>query len=66
METKRVIWLKEGHRDTKFFHRYANARREKNTIWKISDGQGGFLFSHQEISREVVRHFKDQYKRREN
>eukprot|EP00253_Pinus_taeda_P002472 PITA_02472 len=61
-----VIWLKEGDRNTKFFHWYANSRRERNAIWKISDGQRGFLFSQQEISKEAVRHFKDQYKRREN
>lgn len=32
----RALWLKDG--DTKFFHRYASARREMNTIWKISNG----------------------------
>jgi len=35
----RAIWLKEGDKNTKFFHNYANARRERNSIWKISDGQ---------------------------
>lgn len=61
----REIWLKEGDRNMKFFHKFANAICEKNTIWKISDGNGGFFVSQQDISREVVRHFKSQYSRRE-
>lgn len=59
----RVTWLKEGDRNTKFFHKYTNSRRQKNTIWRISDGQGGFYVSQQDISKE--RHFKGQYKRGE-
>lgn len=62
----REIWLKEGDRNTKFFHKYANTRREKNTIWKISDGNGGFFVSQQDISREAVSHFKSQYRRRDD
>ena len=55
----REIWLKEGDMNTKFFHKYANSRRERNSIWKISDGQGGFLFSQHDISKEAMRHFKN-------
>eukprot|EP00253_Pinus_taeda_P004767 PITA_04767 len=40
-------------------------RHEKNTIWKISDGQGGYHVSQRDISKEAVRHFKNQYRRRE-
>eukprot|EP00253_Pinus_taeda_P031081 PITA_31081 len=61
----RAIWLKEGDKNTNFFHKFANSRREKNTIWRISDGKGGFYVSQHDISKEVVRHFKNQYKRRE-
>eukprot|EP00253_Pinus_taeda_P027952 PITA_27952 len=62
----RAIWLKDGDRNTKFFHKFANSRREKNSIWKISDGKGGFLFSRHDISKEAVRYFKNQYKRNED
>lgn len=34
----RAIWLKEGDKNTKFFHKYENSKCERNTIWKISDG----------------------------
>jgi len=61
----RAIWLKEGDRNTKFFHKYASSGHERNTIWKVSDGQGGYLFSQQDISKEDVSHFKSQYRRRD-
>eukprot|EP00253_Pinus_taeda_P022511 PITA_22511 len=59
----RAIWLKEGNKNTKFFHRFASSRCEKKSIWKISDGKGGFLYSQQDISNEAVRYFENQYKR---
>lgn len=62
----RAIWLKEGDRNTNFFHKHANAKREKNTIWKIRDGNGGFFVSQQDITREAVSHFKSQYRRRKD
>eukprot|EP00253_Pinus_taeda_P009171 PITA_09171 len=59
----RAIWMKEGDRNSKIFHNFANSRREKNSIWKISDGKGGFLYSQQDITNEAVEFFKNQYKR---
>lgn len=41
----RAIWLREGDRNMKYFHNFANARRSKNSIWKIQDGKGGFFYS---------------------
>lgn len=56
----RAIWLKEGDKNTKFFHNFANARRKKNSIWKIRDGRGRFIYSQQEISNEAVNFFGKQ------
>eukprot|EP00253_Pinus_taeda_P027392 PITA_27392 len=62
----RALWLKEGDRNTKFFHNFANARRRKNSIWKIKDGKGGFLYSQNDIADEASRFFQNQYKRNQS
>lgn len=62
----RATWLREGDRNSKFFHNFANARRAKNSIWNIEDGAGGFLHSQQDISVEASRFFQNLYKRSDN
>lgn len=32
-----AIWFGGGDRNTKFFHRFANYRRQVNSIWNIND-----------------------------
>lgn len=61
----RATWLKEGDRNTKFFHNFANARRQRNSIWSLDDGSGGLFHSQQDISREAFNFFHNQYKRRQ-
>ncbi|XP_074271391.1 uncharacterized protein LOC141595328 [Silene latifolia] len=39
-QRSRSIWLREGDRNTKFFHRKATQRREKNMILKLIDDEG--------------------------
>eukprot|EP00253_Pinus_taeda_P035371 PITA_35371 len=59
----RALWLKEGDRNTKFFHKFANHRREMNVIWRICDGKGGYFYTHQDITDAALNHFKKQYSR---
>ena len=44
-----IRWLKEGERNTKFFHRTTIARRTHNKILKIRDQDGIERESHKEI-----------------
>lgn len=60
---RRALWLKEGDRNIKFFHKVANHRREKNAIWRICDGNEGYFYSQQEISDAAYKHFRHQYSR---
>ena len=53
----RAIWLKEGDKNTKFFHRYANKRRD-TIIWEFKNEEGNMLHSQEDITKEVVKYFK--------
>lgn len=54
----RATWLELGDKNTKFFHKFANARRERNFIWKIKDDQGNEAISQEDITRLAVSFFQ--------
>ena len=46
--TSRAIWIKQGDNNTKFFHNFANHRRNQNTIATIKDMNGEMVSSFKE------------------
>eukprot|EP00253_Pinus_taeda_P018901 PITA_18901 len=56
-QKSRVQWLKEGERNTKFFHRSTIANRSHNRISSIMDEDGHLHNSHEEIEDVLVHHF---------
>jgi len=54
-----VLWLKEGERNTKFFHRSTIANRTHHIISSIKDENGQIHYSHEEIDAVLVKHFRD-------
>jgi hypothetical protein len=54
-----VQWLKEGEKNSKFFHRSMIHRRFINHITKLEDDQGNTLLTHQEITNELTYFYKD-------
>jgi len=54
----RIRWLKEGERNTKFFHRTTIKRRMHNNITNIQNPQGERLEKHEDIEQEFITHFK--------
>lgn len=46
----RDIWLKEGHNNSKFFHKYASYRKIMNSILEIKDFLGRLVSSFEGIA----------------
>jgi len=53
-----VRWLKEGEKNTKFFHRSTIQRRMINTITHIQNIQGERVEDHAAIEQELLTYFK--------
>lgn len=56
-QKSRNQWLKEGEKNTQFFHRSTMDYRCVNKITSLRDEHGNTLFSHQDISSLLVEHF---------
>lgn len=40
MQCSRAVWLKQGNRNTKFFHGKSSERKSNNDIKKLMDNMG--------------------------
>lgn len=54
----RVQWLKEGERNTRFFHRSTIANRTHNRISSILNEDGELQTSHKNIEAVMIQHFR--------
>eukprot|EP00253_Pinus_taeda_P003921 PITA_03921 len=57
-QNSRVKWLKEGERNTKFFHRLTLANRAHNRISSIKDEGEQLPNTHEQIEVVLVQHFR--------
>ena len=57
-QKSREVWLREGDRNTSFFHRMANSHRRRNCLSKIKIN-GIWLIEEQEIKGGVVSAFQN-------
>ena len=58
-QKSRVQWLKEGERNTKFFHRTVMHRRHVNRITHLENGQGDIIREHSKIETELINFYQD-------
>jgi hypothetical protein len=54
----RVQWLKEGERNTKFFHRAMVHHQYINRITHLEDAQGNPIREHNQIVEELNTYYK--------
>jgi hypothetical protein len=54
----RVQWLKEGEKNTKFFHRSMVHKRYINKITQLEDNQGNPILDHASIEAELINYYK--------
>lgn len=57
-QKSRVQWLKEGEKNTKFFHKVMLNHRQHNRIFSIKDRQGNMILQQKEMENLLVDHFK--------
>lgn len=55
-QRSRVTWLREGDRNTAFFHRSASDRRERNTIGGLFNSEGAWITDEDDM-KEVARSY---------
>jgi hypothetical protein len=58
-QKSRVQWLKEGEKNTKFFHKAMMHRRHINRITHLEDSQGNLIREHSKIEEELLRYYQD-------
>lgn len=58
-QKSRIQWIKEGERNTKFFHKSTTTHRAHNRITKLKDSQGIELVTHKDMEETLVHHFSD-------
>eukprot|EP00253_Pinus_taeda_P015416 PITA_15416 len=61
-QKSRIRWLKEGEKNTKFFHRSTIQRRMHNNIAFIKNSQGEKLEKHEDMEKELRDHFQEALK----
>ncbi|XP_074354363.1 uncharacterized protein LOC141693242 [Apium graveolens] len=58
-QRSKQFWLREGDKNTKFFHKYATGRRKNNQIKKLKDKNGVWTDSKEGIQQVVTEYFME-------
>lgn len=58
-QKSRETWLKDGDRNTKFFHTSVKVRRSQNKIFSIKNKEGGTVSDLNQINWAAVKYFSE-------
>lgn len=58
-QKSRTLWLKDGDRNTKFFHAVTKQRRARNRITKLKNPRGGWVESDPGIEKVASEYFEN-------
>ncbi|XP_071674251.1 uncharacterized protein [Lolium perenne] len=61
LQRSRVAWLREGDRNTKYFHRRETWRRKKNRVCKLKRPDGSWTMEAREMEELTLDYFKKLY-----
>jgi hypothetical protein len=63
LQRSRITWMKEGDRNTRFFHQTAVWRARKNKIKKLKDSEGIWKDEPPDMERMATAYFQDLFTR---
>ena len=61
-QKSRLSWLREGDKNTKYFHAVVNGRRKRNKIGNLKREDGSWTTTDEEITAEVAKYYKHLFK----
>ncbi|XP_071921847.1 uncharacterized protein [Coffea arabica] len=61
-QKSRCKWLKEGDKNTAYFHMRVASKRRRNRISRLEKEQGGWCETDEEIGEEVTRYYQKLFK----
>nr|XP_027096099.1 uncharacterized protein LOC113715996 [Coffea arabica] len=61
-QKSRLSWLREGDKNTKYFHAVVKGRRKRNKIGNLKREDGSWTTTDEEITAEVAKYYKHLFK----
>ena len=58
-QKSRIQWLREGDKNSSFFHKSMIQRQQHNHIFSLKDPIGNRVVQHQDMEALLVNHFSD-------